>query len=431
MDPSRLSHSPPYPNPLHPFIQLGLWKSTSLSDSKYRETLAVAKDVTEKRQLVETSKRLSSALDQVMEVIAILDAVDGSVIYSNINFAQIFGDPSRWDPDQKFIDLFECPILATVLEQARSGQAWTGRSSLKTHAAKSIMFEGTVSPVRNVEGIVESLVVRLRDITLEVEKDRHLRQVQKMDALGALAGGMVHDFNNLICAILSTAELIERQVGPDSPIQKKLEIIQQVGGRARELSHQILNFSRRTDDTWIPFDLTSLVAEVISLLQTTFPTNVEVRSDLAEGVRILGDPSQLHQVIMNLGINGSQAMQPNGGVLSIHLQKVETGRRVGDQSFLEPCIQLTVKDTGCGMDPNTLERIFEPFFTTKEVGHGTGLGLSVVYGIVHGHGGNLHVSSEPGKGSSFKIRLPVHQEMHKGMDERITEQNINSLFKII
>jgi PAS domain S-box-containing protein len=390
--------------------------------------LAVAKDVTEKRQLVETSKRLSSALDQVMEVIAILDARDGSIIYANTNFSQIFGDPGHWAPDQRFMELFECPVLAAALEQARSGQAWTGRSTLKIHAGRTITFEGTVSPVRNVEGVVESLVVRLRDITLEVEKDRHLRQAQKMDALGALAGGLVHDFNNLICAILSTAELIERQVGPDSPIQKKLEVIQQVGGRARELSHQILNFSRRTDDTWIPFDLTSLVAEVISLLQTTLPKNVRVRSDITEGIRILGDPSQLHQVIMNLGINGSQAMQPNGGVLSIQLGKAEVGRRVGDQSFLEPCVQLTVKDTGCGMDPYTLERIFEPFFTTKEVGHGTGLGLSVVYGIVHGHGGSVHVSSEPGKGSSFKVRLPIHQDLRMGMDERATEPHINSLF---
>ena len=388
----------------------------------------MVKDRTEKRQLEETSKRLSSALDQVMEVIAILDAGNGAIIYSNANFAQIFGDPGHWAPDQKFSELFECRILTTALEQARSGTAWTGRSTLKIYAGKSIAFEGTVSPVRNGEDIVESLVVRLRDITLEVEKDRHLRQAQKMDALGALAGGMAHDFNNLIAAILHAAELIEMQTEPDSPIQRKLEIIQQVGGRARELSAQILNFSRRTDDTWVPFDLTSLVTEVISLLETTLPKNVQVRCDLAKGVRILGDPSQFHQVIMNLGINGSQAMQPGGGVLSIELQPAEAGRRVGDQSFLEPCVLLTIKDTGCGMDPQILERIFEPFFTTKQVGQGTGLGLSVVYGIVHGHGGNLHVASEPGKGSSFKIRLPAYQDTPNGLEEKTAASNITNLF---
>ncbi|MDP1832268.1 MAG: ATP-binding protein [Geothrix sp.] len=415
MGTNQVDHSSRHPSPLPTHRPFGPGKYASLSDSRYRESVAVAKDVREKRQLEETSNRLSSALDQVMEVIAILDAGNGAIIYSNALFAQIFGQPSHWAPKQMFMDLFECRILATALEQARSGQAWTGRSSLKTLAGKTITFEGTVSPVRTVEGTVESLVVRLRDITLEVEKDRHLRQAQKMDALGAVAGGMAHDFNNLIGAILNAAELIEVQVGPDSPIQRKLEIIQQVGGRARELSAQILNFSRRTDDTWIPFDLTGLVTEVASLLQATLPKNVEVRNDLAQGIRILGDPSQLHQVIMNLGINGSQAMQPDGGVLSIHLQPAEAGRRVGDQSFLEPCVLLTIEDTGCGMDPLTMERIFEPFFTTKELGQGTGLGLSVVYGIVHGHGGNLQVASEPGKGSSFKIRLPVHPDLRKGL----------------
>jgi signal transduction histidine kinase len=308
--------------------------------------------------------------------------------------------------------LLECRALAAALEQASSGLAWTGRSSLKTHEGKRIFFEGTVSPVRTAEGVVESLVVRLRDITPEVEKDHHLRQTQKLDALGALAAGMAHDFNNLIGAILTAAELIELQVGPDSPIKKKLEIIHQVGGRAKELSHQILNFSRRSNDHWRPFDMTGLVAEVIGALQTTLPANVEVQSALAEGVRVLGDSSQLHQVIMNLGINGSQAMQPDGGVLSIQLQHVEAGRREGDQPYPEACVLLTIEDTGCGMDPRTLERIFEPFFTTKQVGQGTGLGLSVVYGIVQGHGGALQVSSEPGKGSCFKVRLPVLQDLH-------------------
>jgi signal transduction histidine kinase len=411
MSANRLCQPSRHHYPHHPSSEFVQRKYTSLDDSNYRETLAMIKEITEKRQLEETSNRLSSALDQVMEVIAILDAGDGTIIYSNAIFAQIFGTPSLYAPKQKFMELFECRILTTALEQALSGQAWTGRSSLKTHAGRGITFEGTVSPVRNMEGVVESLVVRLRDVTLEIEKDRHLRQAQKMDALGALAGGMAHDFNNLIGAILNAAELIEMQIEPENPIQEKLAIIQQVGARAIELSNQILNFSRRTDVKWIPFDLTSLVTEVISLLQNTLPRNVGLRSDLTGGIRILGDPSQLHRVIMNLGINASQAMQPEGGILSIGLQHVGGGRRAGDQPFPEPCVLLTVEDTGCGMDQPTMERIFEPFFTTKEVGHGTGLGLSVVYGIVQGHGGNLQVTSEPGKGSSFEIRLPVYRDL--------------------
>jgi signal transduction histidine kinase len=353
-----------------------------------------------------------------MEVVAILEAGSGAILYSNSHFSQLFGDPSQWAPGQRFTERFDCRILATALEQARLGQAWTGRSSLRTHAGKRISFEGTVTPERNLEGAIESLVLRLRDISLEVEKDHNLLQAQKMTALGALAGGMAHDFNNLIGAILAAAELIERQIEPDNPIQKRLEVIQRVGGRARDLSKQILNFSRRSEDKWAPFDLTALVSEVITFLQTTLPRNVEVRSDLAKGIRILGDPSQLHQAIMNLGINGSQAMQPNGGVLFIQLQPEETGQKEPDQPFQEPCVMLTIKDTGCGMDPYTLERIFEPFFTTKEAGQGTGLGLSVVNGIIHGHGGNLQVSSQLGKGSSFKICLPIHRDLPEMLNVR-------------
>ena len=428
MGTNRPSHPYRHHKPLFPSMKFGQWKFKSLGDSKYRETLAVIKDLREKKRLEETSKRLSSALDQVMEGIAILDAGDGAIIFSNALFSQLFGNSSHWAPKQKFTELFECRILDAALEQARSGLAWTGRSSLRTHAGKRITFEGTVAPVRNTEGAVESLVVRLRDITPEVEKDRHLRQVQKMNALGALAGGMAHDFNNLIGAILSAAELIEMQIEPDSPIQKRLEVIQRVGGRARDLSKQILNFSRRSDDKWTPFDLTDLLSEVITFLQTTLPRNVEVRSDLTKGIRILGDPSQLHQAIMNLGINGSQAMQPSGGVLSIRLHPIETGQGVVDRPMSDPCVLLTIEDTGCGMDPGILERIFEPFFTTKEAGHGTGLGLSVVNGIILGHGGNLQVSSQPGKGSSFKICLPIHQDLPERLNVSPTALNISSNF---
>ncbi len=424
----RMFPSSRHPRPLNPYMTFRQWKLTSLGDSKYRETSAVLRAVAEMKRLEETSKRLCSALDQVVEVIAILDAGNGTLIYAHSPFSQLFGSPGQRVPGQRFMDLFECRPLAAALEQARLGQAWTGRSSLKTRAGRSIPFEGAVSPVRNGEGIIESLVVRLRDITLEAEKDRHLRQIQKMNALGALAGGMAHDFNNLIGAILSAAELIEMQIEPDSPIQKRLEVIQRVGGRARDLSKQILNFSRRSDDRWTPFDLTELLTEVMTFLQTTLPRNVEVRGDLAKGIRILGDPSQVHQAIMNLGINGSQAMQPGGGVLSIRLQPMEAHQKMLDHPDPEPCVLLTIEDTGCGMGPETLERIFEPFFTTKEAGHGTGLGLSVVNDIIQGHGGNLQVASEPGKGSSFKICLPIHQDLPARLGLSAAPLNISSNF---
>jgi PAS domain S-box-containing protein len=428
MGANRFCNTSRHPDPLHALIPFARRKRTGLSDSKYRESLSVARDRMRQRQLEETSKRLSSALDQVMEAIAILDVRDGAILYANTLFSKVFGGPHPSVLKQPFVERFDCPLLTSALEQARSGQAWTGRSSLKTCAGRNITFEGTVSPVRNAEGAVESLVVRLRDISLEVEKDRHLRQAQKMDALGALAGGMAHDFNNLIGAILNAADLIEMQIEPNDPVHGKLEIIHQVGNRARELSAQILNFSRRTEDEWTTFDLTDLATEVTNLLRAMLPRNVEVRPDLAEGIRMLGDPSQLHQVIMNLGINGSQAMQPLGGILSIRLQRVEADQATADLPIPAPSVLLTIEDTGCGMDPQILERIFEPFFTTKEAGRGTGLGLSVVYSIVQGHGGCVHVSSEPGKGSSFTIHLPIQREVTRGLDRKLTDSLLDGLY---
>ena len=264
-----------------------------------------------------------------------------------------------------------------------------------------------------------------RDTTQEAEKDRRLREAQRLSALGALAGGVAHDFNNLIGVILGAAELIDMKIDPQGPLSKKVEIIRQVCGRARDLSTQILNFGRRTDASWAPIDLTDLTTEVANLLQTTLPSNVKVARDLARGVTVLGDPSQLHQVIMNLCINGAQAMQPAGGVLSIKLESVDP-----DVDHLgRPSARLTVEDSGCGMDQPTLERIFEPFFTTKAAGQGTGLGLSVVRGIIQGHGGDLQVSTQPGQGSSFQILLPTHRERRQRLEAEAPEWRMPQLLE--
>ncbi|WLT30246.1 nitrogen regulation protein NR(II) [Geothrix sp. PMB-07] len=362
-------------------------------------------------QAVLPERALMAALDQAFEAIALLDAKDGTIVHSNAAFARTFGDSSQKAPRQRLLDLFQLDeagqVLTTALQQARSGQTWMGCTPLKTLTGKAIHFEVALSPVRGDDDAVRSLVVRLRDLTLDVETNRHLRLAQKMNSLGVLAGGVAHDFNNLIGAILNTAEQIEMQVEPDSPVRRKLETIQRIGDRAKGLTSQILNFSGHSEGKWSLIDLSDLIIEVTNVLKTTFPENVKVRTDLTKGTKIYGDPSQLHQVVLNLGINASQAMQPAGGILSIHLQPAVENHGTS-QGSTEPCVLLTVEDSGCGMDSRTLERIFEPFFTTKEAGHGTGLGLSVVYDIVHAHGGSLQVSSKPGQGSSFQILLPLN-----------------------
>ena len=379
--------------------------------------------------LAATCGWLSAALDQVEEAMAVLDAKDGTLLHANLAFSLAFGDPAPGALRPRLMDLIqkdeEGRALVSALEQACAGRAWTGRTSLITRTGRKLTFDTTLSPVRQAEGGMDCLIARFRDLSTELEKERLLREAQRLGALGALAGGVAHDFNNLIGAILGATDLINMQIEPQGAVGKKVQIIRQVCARAKELSTQILTFGRRTDASWAPLDLTALIEEVVSLLQTTLPPNVRVVSELAPGLRVLGDPSQLHQVIMNLCINGSQAMQPKGGVLSIGLRQAEPAPPGASPSNAPPRIQLTVADSGIGMDQPTLDRIFEPFFTTKAAGHGTGLGLSVVRGIIQGHGGNLHVASRPGRGSSFQILLPACLERRREPPGSLDEAQID------
>jgi signal transduction histidine kinase/CheY-like chemotaxis protein len=251
---------------------------------------------------------------------------------------------------------------------------------------------------RNLELLTEAS--RLAGLVIEHRRGWEQRlQMEKMDALGALAGGIAHDFNNILSAILSAAELMEWQLEADSPVRSKLEIIYKAGQRARALNQQILTFSRRTEEKRIPFDLSAVVKEVAALLRATLPERIRVQTDVASSVWVMGDPGQLHQVIMNLAVNGFQALKEQGGTLSLGLAESE-------EPGAERMALLTVGDTGAGMSPEVRERIFEPFFTTKPEGEGTGLGLSVVHGIVHKHGGSIQVDSEPGQGTRFQVAIP-------------------------
>ncbi len=365
-----------------------------------------------------TAHHLAAVLDQFPEPVALIQADTGLLCHVNAAFAQRFTPSGQLPGTEHLLDRL-CEVgqgqtLPAALVQARVGLPWAGALSLKGPLGAYTTYDGVLGPVTPAGGDPDMLILRLRDTTQEAERERQLREAQRLSALGALAGGVAHDFNNLIGAILGAAELMELHVEPHGPLWKKVGIIRQVCGRARELTRQILTFGRRSDANWTPLDLTDLAVEVANLLKTTLPPNVTVRTDLSQGIRVLGDASQLHQVIMNLGINASQAMQPGGGRLSIRLKALEAGPVAPGQAPPDPKVCLSVEDSGCGMDPLTLEHIFEPFFTTKTAGQGTGLGLSVVHGIIEGHGGHLQVSSQPGQGSAFRIYLPQHQERRKG-----------------
>jgi PAS domain S-box-containing protein len=265
------------------------------------------------------------------------------------------------------------------------------------------------------------LVVFVRDITekkkLEAQRsemESRLRQAQKMEAIGTLAGGIAHDFNNILSAILGYTELTLSSLPPGSEGRENLQEVMVASNRAKELVKQILNFSRAGEERRKPVEPARIVLEALNLLRSTIPKTIEFvqRIDPDTGY-ILADPSQVHQLVMNLCANSYHAMREKGGTLEVRIERSEVGTEEAARvEGLRPgsYAKIVVTDTGTGMDRLTLGRIFEPYFTTKGLGEGTGLGLSVVLGIVKNHGGAISVSSAPGVGTVFTVYLPLQNE---------------------
>jgi two-component system, cell cycle sensor histidine kinase and response regulator CckA len=273
-----------------------------------------------------------------------------------------------------------------------------------------------LSPLQSDEGMLA--VATVRDITARVQADKdrkaleaQLRQSQKMEAIGTLAGGIAHDFNNVISAIIGNVELAREDVGADHPAMQSLDEIRKAGRRARDLVSQILAFSRVQPQPRRTVALAPLVEEVVKLLRATLPAGIALGTALAEDVpSVLADPTQIHQILMNLCTNAWHAMDHGQGRIDIQIDTVVLGEKaVRSLADLQPghYAHLSVHDNGKGMDAATLERIFEPFFTTKAVGEGTGLGLSVVHGIMRGYQGAIAVNSQPGGGTTFHLYFPA------------------------
>ncbi|MDF1614166.1 response regulator [Desulfurivibrio dismutans] len=279
-------------------------------------------------------------------------------------------------------------------------------------------------------GQVAAAINEMRQALLAENQQREkmaaqLRQAQKMEAVGTLAGGVAHDFNNILTPIIGYCELAKMQLTPAEQEKFQVHEILQAAKRARDLVQQILTFSRRQDQERSLLELQPIIKENIKLLRSSLPATIEIKFDLEAACGpVLADLTQMQQVILNLCTNAAQAMEERGGTLEINLRRVEIGD--SEQFGREPLLPgsyacLTVSDTGVGMDAATLERIFEPYFTTKEQGKGTGLGLAMVHGIVKGHGGRLTVYSEPCKGTVVRIFLPLAVANANGATKMVTD----------
>jgi PAS domain S-box-containing protein len=272
------------------------------------------------------------------------------------------------------------------------------------------IWDARTVPIKDDSGAVFRVVQLARDITEQHKMEAQLRQAQKMEAIGVLAGGIAHDFNNILAAIMGYSELALLNAEEGRSVGADLQQILSSAYRARDLVKQILAFSRRSEQVKKPVQLSAVVKETLKLMRASLPTTVEIRQDVSSVESVLADPTQIHQVMMNLCTNSAHAMRENGGMLEVRLEDIDHDPQ-GAPDFLKlqagRYVKLTVRDTGHGIEPAVLDKIFDPFFTTKPQGEGTGLGLSVVHGIVKSHDGGIHIDSRPGEGTIVQVLFPV------------------------
>jgi PAS domain S-box-containing protein len=376
--------------------------------------LAVARDITARRQTQRELARLATAVGQAAEAVILTD-LDGVILYVNPAFERITGysaaEAVGQTPRLLKSGLQDRAFYAALWSTIRSGRTWEGRFTNRRKDGGLFVEDASISPIREDEGgRLIGYVALKRDVTRQVQLESHLAQNQKMEAVGRLAAGVAHDFNNMLAAILGLADVAVRRVGADQGLLPLLTGIRDAALRAAELTRQILTFSRQSPTELRPVELGPVVKEAVRLVRNLLAANVEIRESLESRAVVAADPTQIHQVVLNLGMNGGLAMREGGGVLDVTLTDAEL-----DEAFASahPPIRpgrflcLTVRDFGSGMTPDVLERAFEPFFTTRPQGEGTGMGLAVVHGIVHRHGGIVTAESEPGRGSTFRVYLPL------------------------
>ncbi|MFC1497146.1 response regulator [Verrucomicrobiota bacterium] len=401
--------------------------------------MSTAKNITERLQveqaLTDSQRRFQDFFAQSPIGIAMYDA-DRKLIAVNLACLKMFGIPDR-EEFAKF-DLFDNPLIPeSIKKKLDKGESvrWEATVDFSKVLEKSLFITRKTStsyfdimltnmgPDRDFKS--RGYFAQVQDTTERREAEDNLRhseqqllQAEKMEAIGSMAGGIAHDFNNILTPIMGYAKMAMRPGTSSENIKKYADGISKAANRAKDLVGQILTFSRKSDQEehkLNPIKTIPIVKEVIKLQRTSLPENIEIQRVLkTEHDIVMANPTKIHQVIMNLCTNAGHAMRKtNGGILELRMTDfVATKRSKGKFPELEPgrYLRISIKDTGTGMDQATLKKIFEPFFTTKRIGEGTGMGLSVVHGIITSYKGTIKVDTEPGKGSTFHVILPVVEE---------------------
>ena len=371
-----------------------------------------AQTLQERNQALYTSQaRLSAIIDSSLDVIICLDAQQRITVF-NPAAATLFQCPTQQALGQP-LSRFLPDTQAALLHIGPNHHVMLGEMRGITAAGDHVPLEVSLSLEQHASGDIVTLFARDLTASKKMKAQRttlesQLRESQKMQAIGTMAGGIAHDFNNIISAILGNVVLAQQDLPTDSTVVTCLAEIDKAGRRARDLVRQILTFSRNEPPRRVPLQLADVVNETIRLIRVTLPPQVKLQVDLDPGTPpVLADTTQVEQVLLNLCTNAIHAIGEQVGCIHIELTHTAGHGQERRGGLSGQHIRLSVSDTGCGMDAATLERVFEPFFTTKPVGQGTGLGLSVVHGIMRAHAGEVQVRSAVGQGSEFTLFFPV------------------------
>jgi two-component system cell cycle sensor histidine kinase/response regulator CckA len=378
-------------------------------------TSMIVRDLTHEKQAEEALRESEERYRQLLEVSPVGIAVqqDGRVVFANPAGARLLGEQS---PEG---------LIGRPISQIIHPDDW---EAARDHIRRMLAGELGLYPIEHryvrrdgtsveVEVMAAPLLFRgkpavqvvVMDISERKSLERRLLQAQKMESLGTLAGGIAHDFNNILAIIVGHAELLGRAAPDLEVLSRAREAILRAGQRGSDLVQRLLAFARHSEKVIQPVCVNAVVEELVKMLRETFPRAIEVTTDLADGLPVIAaDPTQVNQVLLNLCVNARDAM-PKGGLLCIttRLVPAQSPRERNPAARAASFIALDVRDTGTGMDEETLQRVFEPFYTRKEFGKGSGLGLAMVYGIVTGMGGSLEVESAVGRGTAVHVYLPV------------------------